>query len=213
MYPQWTAAEDKIVREKTPKDALKLLPHRSPGAILTRRRNLNASPPASPRWSKRELNILRKHAKSSPAELAKRLPGRSAIAIKSQKTLFGLGRGQNHVSWRTTELSRLKQMAPNASTAELLAAFPDHNWVSIRRMAFKLTGKMRLAQGHCANDLLQEVRQRCIDDRVAIGALTAQLDLPNYFLHSRRTEKIDMNRLARVVEFFGGRLRIDWQDE
>jgi hypothetical protein len=60
-------------------------------------------------------------------------------------------------------------------------------------------------------DLRNQIRRRAKEDGIAISKLCAQTEVSPNFLR-KQPEREDYNRIARIVEFFGGRLTIDWQD-
>jgi len=71
----------------------------------------------------------------------------------------------------------------------------------------RITSRLAFPQ----NSLFGQVRQRAKEDGIALGKLGAQTNNGRYFFQPPIHE--DYNKIARAVEFFGGRLLIDWQDE
>lgn len=212
---KWTEAEDHIIKTRTLVEARTLLPNRTNDAVKGRRIQLKVTIKrgASRKWSKREQSKLRKHIDKSIAELRKRLPGRSAEAIKSMKKFMLPDWISKSRPWTAREWSLLKRMWPSATKDELRAAFPERTMIAIIAAAEKTGVSRKPLRSEAASDLLQEVRRRCFEDKISITTLPIQLGLPKFFLRETKNKNPDMNRLKKVVEFFGGRFVIDWQDE
>jgi len=63
-----------------------------------------------------------------------------------------------------------------------------------------------------SNNLFEAVRARARADGIAIGKLGAEIGCGSYFANTG-IKAVDLSKIVRAVEFFGGRLVIDWQDE
>jgi hypothetical protein len=211
-FPRWTPPEDEILRSTKGSLAAvgELLPGRTYQGIKYRRRMLGLTP-ALFSWTKREDKRLLKHSREPIAVLAKHFKNRTPCAIRARRKALGLPmRPPNH-SWFSSEIKRLESLYPTASREELIAALPRHIWFSIKKRA-RATGLMRIVQRRFAppESLHEQVRQRAREDGIAIAKLGAQTKNGSYFLRPPVFE--NYNKIARAVEFFGGRLVIDWQD-
>jgi hypothetical protein len=114
--------------------------------------------------------------------------------------------------WKTTELAQLKRLYPLAPRNVLLATFPKRTWIAIVDQA-ETQGWRRFRKVATAfNEYREAVRARAREDGISLGKLGAQTNCGAYFLNSK-VKTVDFNKIARAVEFFGGKLVIDWQDE
>lgn len=74
--------------------------------------------------------------------------------------------------------------------------------------------RLRKAKVFDMASLYEQIRSRARDDGISLLALGAQSGCGRHILRPRRIPRADnFNKIAKAVEFFGGRLVIDWQDE
>jgi hypothetical protein len=209
----WTPAEHEIVRNSSFSEALVRLPNRTAMAIKAMRKNLRVGPPLV-RWTKGEIRRLRKYCHEPILKLARRFTNRTADAVRHQRKAMGLcPLAASPVSWKTTDMVILKKIYPSSPRNEILSTFPNRTWAAIKAKA-EIQGWRRAKRAATGtNDLQEAVGTRAREDGISLGKLGRQTGCGTYFLNSRRSKKVDFNKIARVVEFFGGKLMIDWQDE
>jgi hypothetical protein len=208
---RWSKAEDAVLRRSNAIEALKLLPNRTRHAINTRRQNLGLCTAKKTPWSRAENNLMRRYFEEPLVRLAKRFKNRSICSVKSRRgEHFPERRG---AGWKTTEVKRLKDMYRSASQEEIEAAFPNRSWSAIHTQAIRVGLCTRTIVSR-RSVLIDEIRRRAREDRISFHAVGVQCGAGRQFLlYSRKSQNIDMNKVVRAVEFFGGRLIIDWQDE
>jgi hypothetical protein len=210
IAPRWTLAEDEIVRSTGgPSEAAKRLPGRTYEAAKSRWRALGMK--AFTHWTKREDAKLAKYQHEPLAKQAKRFKSRTCAAIETRRRTLGLA-NVARPAWLGSEIKQLKLLYPTATRAEVLAAFPRHSFKGVAAMANSL-GLIRpiKLQVPLQSPLCQQVRRRAQQDGIALCKLGTQTNCGCYFSSPPKRE--NYNKIARAVEFFGGRLVIDWQDE
>jgi hypothetical protein len=208
----WTPAEYEIVRSSSISEAMVRLPNRTLMAIKTARKILRVGVPFI-RWTKAEIRRLRKHSHEPIRKLAQRFKNRTPDAVRHQKKAMGLGPIITAPSfWKTTDLAKLQKLYPCSPRSDLMSTFPNRTWAAIKAQA-QIQGWWRLKRSAtAANELHDAVRRRAREDGIPLGNLGRQIGCGAYFLNSR-CKRADLNKIARAVEFFGGKLVIDWQDE
>jgi hypothetical protein len=205
----WTPAEHEIIRAGTISEAMVRLPHRTKAAIKSARKKLRLGA-AHSRWTKAENRRLLKFRYEPNHKLARRFKNRTFEAVKHQKCV--LGAAPPLVPWKTTELSRLERLYALAPRSVLLSTFPKRTWIAIIDQA-ETQGWRRIRKVATAyNEYREAVRSRAREDGISLGKLGAETSCGSYFLNSK-VKTADLNKIARAVTFFGGRLVIDWQDE
>jgi hypothetical protein len=115
------------------------------------------------------------------------------------------------ILWTGAEELKLKSLWPVASNEQILSVLCRHAWHAIRIRAYRVGAKRRKLFT-CLNELRQEVRKRAREDGIPLRKLGTEIGHSTYFLKTQ-TKVADLNKIAKAVEFFGGRLVIDWQDE
>jgi hypothetical protein len=217
MLRNWSAEEDALLRSAGTRlaEVAQLLPGRTHDAIKNRRKALGITQPASPRWTTSDDKKLKKYAREPLAKLVKifKSKSRTRCAIRYRRKFLGHLYDFRKLSpWLGSEIKQLKLMYPTASREELLASFPRHTTGSIDRAAHGIGLHRVIYRPIAPQDCLREqIRQRAKEDGIALGKLGAQTNIGAY-LQYKRPKREDYNKIARVVEFFGGRLTIDWQD-
>jgi len=206
---RWTPAENKIIRAcGSISESMTRLPERTEHAIKAARKRLRVGLPYH-HWTKAENNRLRKHSHEPLSKLARRFKNRTSDAVRTQRALVI---GPVRSLWKTTELTKLKKLYPSATRNELLLAFPNRSWHAIEHQAehfgWRRAGRLYTSP----NELRHAVRARAQEDGIPLCQLGAQTGCGGYS-QDRQSKKVDLNKIARAVEFFGGRLVIDWQDE
>lgn len=209
---RWTAEEDEIVISHTVKDAAILLRGcRSEDAVKFRRRAIGIC--VLPKlWSKAEDRRIHRTAAWPMKKALKVLPGRTVNAIRLRRQRLGHYRPRGPcAAWLGSEVKQLRQMWPTGKLPDILKAFPRHPRRSICYMA----KKQGLRKTFVADptDLLDQIRSRAHEDGISLTGLKREVDgLGSLFRH-RPNAGCDFNKVARIVDFFGGRLMIDWCDE
>jgi hypothetical protein len=205
---RWIASEYDIVRSSSIAESLAQLPHRTMYAIKDVRKNLRVGPPRR-LWTKAEDRKLLRHRREPLRKLVRRFKNRTADSVKHRRSV--IINTAKLVAWKTTDIAKLKNLYPSALHADLLAAFENRSWHAIKHQAlrhgFRRAGHFTTAP----NELREAVRKRAREDGISLGQLGAQTGCGVYFIDGGG-KTVDLNKIARAVEFFGGRLVIDWQD-
>ncbi|MGY4160228.1 MULTISPECIES: hypothetical protein [unclassified Bradyrhizobium] len=206
---RWTAEEDAIICANSIARAVELLPGRTQNAVQGRRSAMGFS--TQPRWwTPAEDRKIRRHAAKPIRELAKLFKNRTPEAVRVRRKALGCNAYVN--SWTGAELVRLRKMWPSCKRADLKGAFPRHSESSILQQAKRM--QLKKDKPALPDDLRQQIRRRAEEDKISIKKLSRQLGCGEYFVGPRRKSKgDDFNKIALAVDFFGGRLVIDWQDE
>jgi hypothetical protein len=123
------------------------------------------------------------------------------------------------ISWTARECEILRQRYPTAQdTRDLLEHLPRFTPNQIRSKAHHMGLKRKFfgdcvvrVEGHM--ELIDQIRIRAKQDGIALCKIDAALKTGFYFTRSwKRHKKINLQAVARAVEFFGGTLVIDWRD-
>jgi hypothetical protein len=186
-----------------------LLPHRTMMAIKSVRKTLQVGIPHRP-WTNSERRKLLKYCHEPLSKLAPRFKTRSTDSVRHQRSCVSGVPGD--VPWKTTELAKLKKLFPLAARADLLLTFPGRSWSAIRHQAENYGWRRAIRFATAPNELREALRLRAREDKVPLGQLGAQTGCGSYFKDGGG-KRVDLNKIARAVEFFGGKLVIDWQDE
>jgi hypothetical protein len=190
-------------------EAKSLLPHRTVFAIQTARQSVNAGKPRRP-WTKAEDRKLLKYPHESVSAVSRRFKDRTDFAVKKRRYLLS-GFRSPPVPWKTTELTKLKSLWPNTKRGEIEQAFPNRSWSALKSVAQQEGWRRIREMTTSPSDLREAVRRRAREDGVSLAGLGAEIGCGSYFLGYNKVD--DLPKIGRAVEFFGGRLLIDWQDE
>jgi hypothetical protein len=210
--PQWTAAECEILKTCLPAEAARRLPDRTYVAIRTARRNLLGQQRAASRpWTGAEDRKLARYSAEPLAKLARRFKGRTLEAVKCRRLRVLLPETA-YSEWTTKEVMALRLHWPDSSREEMVASIPNHTWKGIRTKAKSLKIRRKTKRLPASNELREAVRKRAREDGIAFYQLGKELGCGTYFMGTADREA-DLRKIALAVEFFGGKLVIDWQDE
>jgi hypothetical protein len=209
---KWTAAEREIVKTCMPAEAARRLPDRTYLAIRSARRKLIGQQRAASRpWTRAEDRKLAKYSADPMAKLAKRFKGRTLEAVRCRR-LRTLSPETTYSEWTTKEVMALRLLWPDSSREEIVASIPNHTWKGIRNKAESLEIQRKTKQLSTSNELREAVRQRAREDGIALHKLGKELGCGAYFVGAD-DRAADLRKISLAVEFFGGKLVIDWQDE
>ncbi|MET3907098.1 hypothetical protein ABID59_001429 [Bradyrhizobium sp. S3.3.6] len=210
---KWKPHEDEIVRSNSIKGAARLL-ERSKEAIKQRRHLLGAIVKQQ-EWTKVEDRRLYRTAGLPLAKVVKLFKNRTVAAISTRRIRLGCNRRcrlNGQTPWTGAEISLLRKMWSSSPTADVVKALPRHPVLSIRNMANEKLG-LKKAKTFDMVSIYEQIRARAREDRVTLLALAAQSGCGLHILRPRRKPGADnFDKIAKAVEFFGGRLVIDWQD-
>lgn len=208
---RWTAEEDQIVRSHSIKGAARLLPARTVGAVGARRLTLRVG--ASPNyWTKAEDRRILKTAELPMKKVLKRFKNRSAFAIRFRRQRLGcLTRRGPPAAWRSTELKLLKELWPTSKLPEIRFVLTRHPSRSIRWKAQELG--LQKVKTFDPTDLIDQIKSRLREDGISSRRFAQEIGCGEGFLKRRPNARHDFNKIAKAVDFFGGRLVINWQDE
>lgn len=209
-YRTWTAEEDLIVRTNSVRTAAsKLL--RTLSMVKNRRAAIGHARPLQ-RWSKWEDNRLRKYAAEPIAKLGKRFKNRTVGAVRSRRDFLALT-PRPRTKWRASDVKKLQRYWPTATTAELEAMFPGRSYGAISKFADVHSLPRRFAtKKSTTNDLRDQIRNRLKEDGICIKRFSTEIGCGIYFCGAPQ-RRIHLDKIAKAVDYFGGRLVIDWQDE
>src|SRR5882672_3933835 len=126
----WTVEEDLIVQDNTIDDAASLLPNRTRSMVKNRRYKIGHNGPTPRRWTGREDNLLRKYAREPLSKLARRFKTRTIGSVRGRRDFLGL-HPRPRAKWRASDLKKLERCWRTATTAELLAMFPNRSYSTI----------------------------------------------------------------------------------
>jgi hypothetical protein len=209
---RWTANEDAIVKANSTKAAARLLTGRTAGAVGARRLTIGAGQPLK-FWTKAEDRRISKTAAMPVHKLLKRFKNRSAVAIRLRRQRLGFYVQRGPVAiWKGDEVKLLKQLWPTSNLSKIKNALPRH---PARSICWKATilGLHKATRIFDPNDLLEQIKLRLHEDRISSRKLSVEIGCGESFLKRRANPRHDFNKIAKAVEFFGGRLVIDWCDE
>jgi hypothetical protein len=209
---RWTPEEDAILRANSVKQAHRLLNRNIP-AIKARRSAIGAVVKQK-NWTAIEDRRIRKTARLPLAKIVRLFKNRTAAAISTRRIRLGCTKKRGSCEpWTGAEIRVLKQMWSTSKTADVVKALPRHPILSIRGMAnTKL--RLRKAKTFDMASLYEQIRSRAREDGIPLLNLAAESGCGFYILRPQRSSDAPMNfnKVAKAVEFFGGRLVIDWCD-
>lgn len=217
MRKNWTQDQDDVVRNHRPAEAAELL-GRTLASVEGRRRRISQVKTRHYRgrgklWTKSEDLRLGRYRQEGLPRLSKRFKRHSRDAVKTRLlALYGKQRA-TPVHWTAREDKLLKQLWPAAAKKVLIEVLKRHTWDAMVQHAYRCKIRRIIPLKACENSLIEQLRCRAREDGIALARIGSDIGCPTYFLTNRAARKVDMNRIARAVEFFGGRLVIDWQDE
>jgi len=163
-------------------------------------------------WTEEEMSECRRLYPNYDA-LQKALPGRSRRTIFERCRLLGLTAGTLK-PWTAAEKTRLRRMFPEISWAEICATFPGRTKAAIVRAAYKW-GFRRKRQPYkrTCHEALDQVRARCVDEGLFMPDIDEFARSGNFFSkRAYRRKKPDLLAVDRAARAFGGRLKIEWDD-
>jgi hypothetical protein len=209
---RWTAEEDEVIRTRSIKDAFELLKnHRTEIAVRLRRVKIGAIIPKN-HWTKVEDRRIRRTALLPVKEVVKLFKNRTAIAIAQRRYDMGCQRRRGPKRpWMGTEIKLLQRMWPTCTPDDVPNAFPRHSLEAVYTMARRLG--IRKTRTFDVADIHEQIKARAREDGISFRSLAAEIGCGYSFLKPRKPHTCDFNKVAKAVEFFGGRLVIDWQDE
>lgn len=209
-YHRWSVDDDAIVKSHPVAVAYEILKRRrSRVAILNRRRVIGLAIHRN-FWTKTEDRRIRKTARLPIEKAQKFFKSRSQIAILKRRSYLGCTRPHDEkFAWFSTEVRLLSRIWPTCTRSDLAAAFPRHTVIAVcakaRNLGLKKTKKFD------PNDLLDQIKLRAKEDGIGLKSLAREIGRSeSIFRRPRR--RWNFNNIAKAVEFFGGRLMIDWQD-
>jgi hypothetical protein len=91
--------------------------------------------------------------------------------------------------------------------------FPNRNYRTISHFAARNGLPQRWKKVPAVgNDLRDQVRNRVKEDGICVKRFSCEIGCGIYFCGAT-SRPIHIDKIAKAVAFFGGRLVIDWQDE
>lgn len=121
--------------------------------------------------------------------------------------------------WSAREVRILRHHYPLHGTVGLRKLLPKKSPQQCRDMARKIGLKVLLLERNDFTydggfELVDQVRERARADGIAYSKLDKLLDAKGYFKkeHRHAGRPLNLARVMKAVEFFGGKLVIDWCD-
>lgn len=163
-------------------------------------------------WTDDELNACRELYPDREA-IARRLPGRSAEAIRHKCNELGLT--SVRIAWTAADVSRLRRLYPSATWNELLAAFPGRSETALR-VAANIRGMRRARKPYKITGFpaLDQLRARCFERGYTMADLDLYAQSKNYFRDSAwRKNWFSARIVARAIKAMGGHIKAEWDDD
>jgi hypothetical protein len=136
---------------------------------------------------------------------------RTENAIQLRRRCLGLTAAAGK-AWTGREIKLLRETWPSSEMPDIMISLPRHSKSSIKCKASELN--LRTIKTFDQTDILDQIRSRASEDGVSGNKLVREVGCGRFIFDRRpNRRRIDYNQIARVVEFFGARLVIDWQDE
>lgn len=162
-------------------------------------------------WTDEEEAILRAYHPNVRAEYALLQPKRTLSACYRRANKLGLT--TQYKFWTLVEIKKLFKVYPSADRPTVLNEFPGRSWRSIERQAIRCKlHRPRRPPVACGVELIDKVRERAFEDNVRFVHLDLEIG-GKYFSRPFRRKRPNYQTICRALEFFGGRLVIDWMDE
>jgi predicted Fe-S protein YdhL (DUF1289 family) len=164
-------------------------------------------------WTKVEDRRIRKTALLPIEKTVNLFKNRSRIAILNRRSCLGCTRQHDEkIIWLSTEVKLLQRIWPTCRRSDLAGAFPRHTPKAVCAKAGNLG--LKKTKKFDPADLLDQIRLRAREDAISLNNLANEVDCSASLLKRRpKGRRLNFNNLVKIVEFFGGRLVIDWQDE
>lgn len=173
-----------------------------------------------PRFTDDEKRIIRE---STHKEACRLLPDRTPGCITTQRYKMNhpdrfKGTG---IPWTAQERKILLQHYETSTRDEMLKLLPGRCDEIIRRKASRAGLRKRFC-GATTNqvfsnhgqELVDQIRMRAKADGITMRGLDKALGTRHYFSYNwnRGQKRINIVRVLKAIDFFGGKLAIDWND-
>ncbi|WP_439357912.1 hypothetical protein [Bradyrhizobium sp. DASA03007] len=171
-------------------------------------------------WTDAERNVLKDSRDKSATQLMKLLPRRSHSSIVSMRDKTGWTY-LRPTAWNDVEDRKLRRLAETLCATDIAKQMPGRTYDTVFRRAKALGIKLRSrSKPHTrtGNQIIDAIRDRCLEDGMTIMALDRELGTKNYFASDcitavKKGAPLRWDRIAKAVEYFGGELTINWKDE
>lgn len=155
------------------------------------------------------------------AELKRMMPDRTPGTLLSKRY-----RLRNHTvqgftrEWSGAELKIMRAFYPISSNKKMLQKLPgrSHDTISSQARRMKLRKKYLGTsfeidlEGH--RELIDQIRIRCKADGITFKYLDKVCGRKRYFAkNNHRRQSVNLHVIVRALDFFGGKLVIDWNDK
>ena len=163
-------------------------------------------------WDAAELQILRSTSHLTIPEVQKRLPHRTATAIKGYRDKMGMTR-RKLTPWTTLEDRILRTKIGLLHYTEIAKLLPGRSTHAVQGRAWYLGFRKGCLKSPKPKGLriYDEVRNRAYEDGLSMQALDGELRTGKYFQNNHH-KILNWKKLAIAVAFFGGQMAIDWKD-
>jgi hypothetical protein len=163
-------------------------------------------------WDEKELDIVRSTAALTLPNVQKLLPHRTQRAIERRREKLGLYR-RTLKPWTNVEDRILKGSIDTLGYPAIAKLLPGRSVHAVQGRAWYLG--VRKGCLRCPKvtglPLYHEIRSRAFEDGLSMQALDNELRTGKYF-QDNHGKRLNWKKLAQAVNFFGGQLRIDWND-
>jgi hypothetical protein len=163
-------------------------------------------------WEESEDRIIRKLRHLSLAKIREQLPYRSEKAIETRRRQLGY-RSRTLKPWTTHEDRLLRAKIDTMAFTEIARLLPGRSSHAAQGRAWYLGIRKGCQRNPKIKGvpLYDEIRQRAHEDGLTMRALDRELKTGRYF-QSNYKNALHWKKIASAVDFFGGRLTIDWMD-
>lgn len=209
----WTEEELRLLRTNYRLGAAfcaTLLPGRTKAAILSRARFDGLATPLH-KWRQSEDETIVRHYPDYQV-LKKLLTGRTLSAIKTRVKTLGVQRRLK--LWTGAAVRRLVVQASQMSLREVYEANPDRCRESIRQYLVKAGAMPPKAYASSGIELLDQLRERCLDRGMSFRALGRMLGTIDalYVCGHRGCQSLEAQWTERAVNILDGELYVEWED-
>lgn len=163
-------------------------------------------------WEASEDSIVRATASLTTVDAQKRLPNRSCRAIERRRQTLGVAR-RKLKPWTTFEDRTLRSNIQLGYPA-IANLLPGRSVHAVQGRAWYLGVRKGCLRRPKPKGLpvYDQVRDRAFEDGLSQQALDCELRTGKYFQDNHH-KTLDWKKLARAVEFFGGKIKVDFMDE
>lgn len=160
-------------------------------------------------WTEAEDQIVRDHHPDYEAIV--RITGRTYYAVQHRAQKLGLTTKRR--DWRTTGISQLRRLYPEAPHDVLLTAFPGYTIVQIRQAAnYRRIYRKRKPYKATGYHAIDQIRARAFELAYSMADVDALSGARYYFTKAGWHNFFHHRAVARAIEALDGRITAIWND-